>query len=57
MATKTDVEEFTRILQYFKEGGEYPGDSKPKILVAVKQFQEDEARLKEKIAEKNTKKK
>ncbi len=50
MATKADAEEFVRILKYFQEHGEYPGDAKPKMLAAVKQFQEDKARLKEKLA-------
>ncbi len=55
MATKADAEEFSRILQYFQQHGEYPGDAKPKMLEAVKQFQEDAVRLKERMAAREAK--
>lgn len=55
MATKADAEEFSRILQYFKQHGEYPEDAKPKMLAAVKKFQEDEAHLKERVAAREAK--
>lgn len=56
MATKAEMQEFSRIIQYFVQHGVYPEDANQKMLAAAIELEKDRVRLAGKEAMRNAKK-